>query len=116
MPALFNLLHDTNRRLSFCLDNISAKHQAEVVTPAQMSTLLSDLLAAGAGLREQGLPADNDRELESELAEYRRQIERLRDLLPSIHRALLAERARVEAQRTRLQSASEWMRTSRQTL
>jgi hypothetical protein len=117
MRSLLQPLRDTNRRLKFCLDGIAVKHEAEVVTPEQMGTLLSDLLAAGASLRAQPLPeAGYDRELENELAEYRRQVERLRDLLPSIHRTLLAERARIERQRSRLQSASEWARTSRQTL
>ncbi len=117
MPSLLQLLRDTNRRLKFCLDNIAAKREAEVVTPEQMGTLLSDLIAAGASLRARALPAaSHDQELEGELAEYRHQVERLRDLLPSIHRALLAERARIERQRSRLQSVSEWARTSRQTL
>jgi hypothetical protein len=40
----------------------------------------------------------------------------LRDLLPSLHRQLLAERSRLEAQRSRVQSAAQWARASRQTL
>jgi hypothetical protein len=43
-------------------------------------------------------------------------MERLRDLLPSIHAQLLAERARIEAERARLRAASEWACASRQTL
>ena len=116
-PSLLQILRNSNRRLSFYLDSIAAKHGREVVTPEQMGILLSELLAAGAGLRAQPLPVQgNDRELDIELAEYRRQVERLRDLLPSIHRALLTERSRIEAQRSRLQAATEWARASRQTL
>lgn len=115
--SLLQIMRNSNRRLSFCLDGIAAKHGREVVTPEQMGALLSELLAAGAGLRAQPLPVrGNDLELDNELAEYRRQVVRLRDFLPSIHRALLTEKARIEAQRSRLQSATEWARASRQTL
>jgi hypothetical protein len=92
-----------------------------------MAALLSELLRAGAALRAEPIPAkgkgngndngnSNDPELDSELELYRRNVERLRDLLPSIHRQLLAERARLEAQRARVRSAAEWARASRQTL
>jgi hypothetical protein len=116
MPSRLQIMRDTNQRLRLCLDRIASKPEA-AVTPEQMGALLSELLAAGAGLRTPALPAaGDDRELDHELAEYRQQVERLRDLLPSIHRALLAERARIEAQRSRLQSTTEWARASRQTL
>lgn len=114
---LVEILRDSTRRLSLCLDSIAARHGREVITPEQMGAMLSELLAAGASLRDQPLPPKGtDCELDSELAGYRRQVERLRDLLPSIHRALLAERARIETQRSRLRSATDWARASRQTL
>lgn len=79
--------------------------------------LLSTLLRAGATLRLQPVPAKgHDPELDAELALYRSYVERLRDHLPEIHRQLLAERAHIEAQRTRVQFAAEWARASRQTL
>jgi hypothetical protein len=40
----------------------------------------------------------------------------LRDWMPSIHRHLLAEKARLEAERTRIESAVEWAQGSRHTL
>jgi hypothetical protein len=43
-------------------------------------------------------------------------VEQLRELLPFIQSQLLRERARLEDQRTRVQSAAEWARASRQTL
>lgn len=128
MPSRSQNLRETNRRLLFWLDNIVARHeQTEVATPEQMAALLSELLRAGAALRAEPIPAkgkgngndngnSNDPELDSELELYRRNVERLRDLLPSIHRQLLAERARLEAQRARVRSAAEWARASRQTL
>jgi len=115
--SLLEVIRHSHRRLSSCLDGIAAKPEGEVVSPEQMGALLSELLAAGASLRAQPLPAKGyDLALDRELAEYRRQVERLRDLLPAIHRALLLERSHIEAQRSRLQSATEWARASRQTL
>jgi hypothetical protein len=110
-------LRDTNRHMRFWLDSISQQGPPAAATPEHMAALLSELLRAGAGLRAEPLPANGlDPELDAEIHEYRRQVERLRDLLPSIHRQLLAERARLEAQRTRVRSAAEWARASRQTL
>jgi hypothetical protein len=110
-------LHETNRRMRFWLDSISQQGNPAGRTPEPMAALLSELLRAGAGLRAEPLPAKgSDPKLDAELDQYRRHVERLRDLLPSIHRQLLAERTRIEAQRTRVRSATEWARASRQTL
>jgi hypothetical protein len=118
MPSLALDLRATNRRLSFWLDTIVAPHgQPAGATPEPMAALLSELLRAGAGLRAEALPPrGNDPELDRELAEYRTHVERLRELLPSVHAQLLLERARLEAQRARIRSAAEWARASRQTL
>jgi hypothetical protein len=116
--ALADYLRVTNRRLGFWLRSIAPENkQPSVVTPEIMTGLLSELLSAGARLRADALPMPGeDRELDGELCEYRRQVERLRDLLPIIQQQLLAERARIEAQRSRIYSVSQWARASRQTL
>jgi hypothetical protein len=120
MPSLSLLenLRDTNRRLGYWLDTIApGSDPPTLVTPEQMTALLSELLRAGAGLRAHPLVSPNpDPALDSELVIYRKLVERLRDLMPSIHSHLLAERARLELQRFRVQSAAEWARASRQTL
>jgi hypothetical protein len=118
MPSLLQNMRETNRRLRFWLDRMIAQPgQPAVVTPEPMAALLSELLSAGAGLRAQPIPSKgNDPELDGELEKYRFNVERLRELLPSIHSQLLAERGRLGAQRTRVQSAAEWARASRQTL
>jgi hypothetical protein len=84
-------------------------------TPRQMAGLLAELMRAGQCLRE--LPSEHHRDaaLATEVNRYRRNVERLRDLLPSIHGALLRERARLEQERARVESATEWVRRSRQT-
>lgn len=110
-------LRDTNRRLRYWLDHMAPSPSQMAVTPEDMAALLSELLRAGAELRAEPV-ADraNDPELDAELATYRGNVERLRELMPLIHRRLLAERARLEAQRERVRSAAEWARASRQTL
>jgi hypothetical protein len=110
-------LHETNRRLRVWLDSLlpaAADGPPVVASPQQMNGLLSELMRAGICLRASS--ERRDAELEQEANEYRGQVERLRALLPAIHAALLAERARLEQERDRVQSAAEWARASRQTL
>ncbi len=119
--------HQTNTRLAFFLNSLlpdaapsglllnssfNSAHRA--ATPQQMAALLSELMRAGQWLRS--LPSEKNAELEQELSEYRKQVERLRALLPSIQQTLLGERARLERERARVVSAAEWARRSRQTL
>ncbi len=132
MPALApvelsRVLHETNTRLRFWLDSLipetmlsrtSAKTPHDIpacaATPQQMAGLLSELMRAGQCLRT--LPSEKDAAFGLELSEYRASVERLRTLLPSIHGTLLEERARLEQERSRVQSAAEWASRSRQTL
>jgi hypothetical protein len=118
MSSLSHHLRDTNHRLRFWLDSLAPRPgQPAIATPEHMAALLSELLHAGAKLRVEPLPAPGTNpELDQELEQYRRHVERLRELLPSIHGQLLAERTRLEAQRARVRSAAEWARASRQTL
>lgn len=111
-------MHETNRRLHALLGSmISNPGESFIATPEHMAALLSELLSAGKELRAEPLPAKGcDPEFDVELDRYHRLVEQLRDLLPSIHRQLLEERTRLEAQRARAQSAAEWARASRQTL
>ena len=118
MPLCLENLRGTNHRLSFWLDSMVAQPgRPSGATPEHISALLSELLRAGAELRVEPMPPrGHDPELDREVAQYRRHVERLRDFLPSLHSHLLAERARLEAQRARVRSAAEWARASRQTL
>ena len=112
-------LHETNLRLGSILDNLRSGSSAlsgetRAITPQEMATLLSELMRAGQWLR--ACPNQADPALEEERRVYRQLVERLRGLLPSIHAALLRERARLERERERVCSASAWARGSRQTL
>lgn len=119
-------LRETNARLGFWLDSLvadspSASPQARAASPQQMAALLSELMRAGAWLRDLPAPPDQtanqaaDQAMQQELNQYRKHVERLRDLLPSLHGALMRERVRLEKERSRVESAAEWARSSRQT-
>lgn len=112
------IFHDTNRRLRDWLDRLRPERGAlGAAAPEYIAGLLSELSRAGAELRCEPLPVQGtDPELDKELDHYRRNVELLRELMPSIHNQLLVERARLEAQRARMRSAAEWARASRQTL
>lgn len=121
LPAaeLAHSLHATNLRLCFWLDTLlprsaSPGSRPEIATPEQMAGLLSELMRAGQWLRAR--PGEADATLDQELADYRRNVERVRALLPTIHSTLLQERARLEQERARVESAAEWARRSRETL
>jgi hypothetical protein len=118
MPLLLQNVRDTNCRLTMWLEAMFAQDGHTVIaTPEHMGALLSELLLVGEGLRSEPTCAKgNDAELDEELDRYRSNVERLRDLLPSIHSQLLGERSRLEFQRARVKSAAEWIRASRQTL
>jgi TolA-binding protein len=108
--------HETNARLRFWLDTLAAHSTTESssASPQQISGLLAELMRAGERLRT--LPAVRSAQLQKELDQYRGNVERLRDLLPSIQRALLEHRARLEQERNRLRTAADWAHGSRQTL
>jgi hypothetical protein len=115
-PPLTQTLHETNQRLRYWLEGLAASPDGiAVATPQQMNGLLSELLRAGTWLRE-GIPEDKDAALETALAEYRKTIERIRDVLPLVQGELLRERARLEAERSRIESVAQWAQGSRQTL
>lgn len=117
VPDLAQDLCETNSRLRFWLDSLIRQQDAvkpSPATPQQMAGLLSELMRAGQRLR--ALPAQKEPELEYELNRYRKNVARLHTLLPSIQSTLLAERARLEQERSRVESAAVWVRGSRQTL
>jgi hypothetical protein len=120
--ALTQHLRETNSRLCGWLEDLvpdrapepaSEPAAARPATPRQMAALLAELMRAGQCLRE--MPSEKEPALELEVNAYRKNVERLRGLMPAIHSALLRERARLEQERARVESAAEWVRRSRQT-
>lgn len=112
-------LHEINRRLRASMKALFPPStgpgtESRVPTPGEISLLLSELLRAGEWLRSRR--RESDPGLDFELMQYREQVERLRTLLPLMHRALLEERARLEQERQRLNAAAHWAHLSQQTL
>jgi len=105
---------DTIRRVLHELLPPASESTPLAATPQQMSTLLSELMRAGQRLH--ALPAKRDANLEQEICDYRREVERLRSFLPAIQKSLLVERARLERERERLNGAAAWAQASLQTL
>lgn len=118
MPAAAEFaqdLHETNERMNAWLSSlVPAGTSVRPATPEQMNGILSELMRVGQFLR--AAQHEPDSTVQQELGIYRKHVEQLRSLLPSIHATLLHERARLEQERQRLNSASEWVRASRQTL
>ena len=108
-------LRHANDRLRRWLQNLAPETNARPASPLQINALLGELLKAGERLRA-GFPSAPDPELDSEICDYRRNLEQLRDLMPFIQTQLLKERARLEQERTRLESAGQWAQGSQQTL
>ena len=110
-------LHESSNTIRRVLHELlpqASENTPHAATPQQMSDLLSQLMLAGQRLH--ALPAQRDGKLEQEISEYRQEVERLRSLLPSIQVSLLAERARLERERERLNGAAAWAQASLQTL
>jgi len=112
-------LHQCNVRLGQALSGLDAGsapgcQQARAASPHQMAGLLSELMTAGESLRS--LPCEQGPDLQLEVSLYRKNVERLRELMPFIHSALLQERAHMEQERGRVEAAAEWARRSRLTL
>ena len=107
-------LHEAAEQLCSVLDTIGSAASTPPLTPQQMSDLLSQLMQAGQSMR--GMVQPPDEALAAALSDYRTQVERLRALLPSIHSALLQERARLAHEQERLRSIDAWAQASQQTL
>ncbi len=119
LAVFVGALHESNVRLRFWLESLipdftTTDTQPRFVTAQKMAGLLSELMRVGQWVRANSHA--NHAELDEEMEEYRKNVERLRALLPTIHAALLRERARLEQERARVESAAEWASRSRQTL
>jgi len=107
-------LRDLTQRLRSLLDILETPSSPPVLASQQIAELLSALMRAGECMR--GMPEVRDDGGLRTVSAYRAQVERLRALLPSIHGALLQERARLAREQERLRSVTAWTQASQQTL
>jgi hypothetical protein len=78
-----------------------------VIQPHDICGLAQDMARVGQVVRE--LPREiSDSDLRREMDEYRGNVERLGQVLPSVQGWLLAERARLHAARSHLAAAAAW--------
>jgi hypothetical protein len=84
------------------------------VQASDLQDLLAELLRASGCLRTGEQPTGT--ELESEIAEYRTNLESLAKVLPSVQGRLLAERARIQIEQSHIAARKAWAEASRRTL
>lgn len=81
-----------------------------------LQDLLAELLRASGCLHTGPEERPTDAELESEIAEYRANLESLAKVLPSVQGRLLAERARIQIEQSHIAARKAWAEASRRTL
>ena len=81
-----------------------------------LQDLLAELLRASGCLGTGPEEKLTDGELESEIAEYRANLESLAKVLPSVQGRLLAERARIQIEQSHIAARKAWAEASRRTL
>ena len=107
-------VEEITARFKVVLEALEAPASPRLLSPEQISQLLSDLMQAGQCMR--AITTGSNEELSRAVCACRGQIERLRGLLPFIHSALLRERARLTQERERLNSIAAWAQASNQSL
>jgi len=91
------------------------KH-CSTITPRDFSDLLTHLLRAAECLRRRPRPSEAAAAFEKEALEYRAHLEKLKQFLPDLQGRLLAEKARLETERTHVAAAAAWAQASHKTL
>lgn len=118
MPAdaPLNELRTANERLYMLLTQLQDTTIAGVTGTDAVVRLLSQIASTArlssmfaAGLNQTAAGA-------AELAKYRNTLEELRRILPAIQTRLLADRARLETERSHYYAASAWASANRRTL
>lgn len=111
------IFHECNLQILACLQALfpECRSGIEALEPYED---IAKLFCVLKHAQEVSLPAiqqagENGRR---EVAEFRNHLERLHELLPSLHVRLLHEQDRLEQENARLNAAAEWNKISRQTL
>ena len=115
MPDLLPRLKQANQKLSTVVALLSSSPAAKVaITPDLLAAAFTEILRVGEWLQQGGI-RDSDPETDIEIRQYRSHLEQLRVLMPCLHAQLLTERARLEAERSHLETASAWAEVSHTT-
>jgi hypothetical protein len=117
MPSdALETLRQVNENLRSALLRLRPERgHCSAVTPRDFSDILSQLTRARECLRVPTTNSEISEPLERESREYRSNLEKLKQFLPSLHVRLLAEKSRLETLRSHAMAAIAWSRASRQT-
>jgi len=118
MPsATIDRLRAVNHSLRARLARLLGGHnRPAVIAPTEFTDLLSELLRASDGLRGMPTATAADAELASEISEYRRNVEQLGKILPSVQGRLLVEKVRLQTLQSHMTAAKAWAQASKETL
>ncbi len=115
MTDLLQRLKVANQNLSQLIQLLlPSDSPREPIGPDHLAVVLTQILRVHECLQTGNLPG-HDAELSAALRQYRSHMERLRELLPSLHASLLTQRARLESERSHLEAATAWTGASRST-
>ena len=94
----------------------TAEGRDALVKQQDFDALLGEVTRAAVWLQRVSPLSVSDEGLAKEISEYRGSLEQLQQMLPAIHRRLLAEKVRLEATRHHLTAATGWANASQRTL
>lgn len=86
------------------------------VQAPELSALRAEIRSAAEGLRDLPANAKKDPALEKQIAEFRGNLEQLKQALPGFHSRLRAEHERLAAAHTHSAAASAWVQANKKTL
>ena len=115
-PISIEPLRLANRRVRELMTRLGPPASHPSAVHQDLDALLHELTHAAEWLR--GVSPDSmlEGELAKEVSDYRNSMERLQQMLPKIQGRLLAEKARLESERSHLVAAANWAKTSKNTV
>jgi hypothetical protein len=116
-PDAFETLRQVNDNLRSALNRLRPEQKhCSAIKPQDFTGLLREIQRAADCLRHR--PADSETvvALQKETLEYLSNLEKLKHVLPDLHRNLLAEKTRLETAETHVASAAAWAQASKRTL
>lgn len=110
-------LRAVNDNLRAALARLRGEQECSAApAPTEFADLLREVLRATDCLSSRDWNASAGTEFEKERSDYRRNIEQLAQVLPSVSGRLLTEKARLEAARAHVAKASAWAQARAKTL
>ena len=106
-------LREVNCRLGAALSKLQIGHRA---TPEDFSSLRGVLVLGARATRQVSRLLSPDSEWLAELSAYRSNLNKLRQVLPSLNLGLQVRKRRLQSALDTLQAASKWAQASKESL